>query len=182
MPPIFGAVALAAVAILLFCCCKRRCKPGLSQKKSHKPAKTENIYAEPGDIDSKLSVKSKRPSKSTYSTASSRTVSSRDLALSSVYGVHRDPGIRPPPYTLHPYSPPPYSISGSVKDVTYMSLPLPSYTNPEYGTLGVHRSSVYSPSVMSGSTVASRASKARSTKSSARSVRSSKSASSNYRA
>lgn len=34
-----------------------------------------------------------------------------------------------------PMNPPPYSISGSNKDVTYMTLPPPTYTNPGYGTV-----------------------------------------------
>jgi hypothetical protein len=42
--------------------------------------------------------------------------------------------VKLPPYSP-PVNPPAYSVCGSIKDETYLSLLPPSYTNPGYETL-----------------------------------------------
>ncbi|XP_060601690.1 uncharacterized protein LOC132754950 [Ruditapes philippinarum] len=166
LPPIFGAIVLVVLALLLLFLCRRKCLPVISKKKPTKHPKTENIYAQPDDIwSTKSSLKSKRSSVSTYSSSvSSRSSAGRALAFhSNAHAVPGDIGVRPPPYSPYVgYSPPPYSVSGSVKDVMYMSMPVPAYHNPDYESLSVHMPSNSGRSVRSGS----RSSKAGSTKSS----------------
>lgn len=56
----------------------------------------------------------------------------------NIYATPGDPSVKLPPYSDLPMNPPVYTVTGSEKDVTYMSLPPPSYTNPGYETLKVH--------------------------------------------
>ncbi|XP_045164712.2 neurogenic locus notch homolog protein 4-like [Mercenaria mercenaria] len=56
----------------------------------------------------------------------------------NIYATPGDISVKLPPYSNLPMNPPPYTITGSEKDVTYMSIAPPSYTNPGYETLKVH--------------------------------------------
>ncbi|XP_060591236.1 uncharacterized protein LOC132746175 [Ruditapes philippinarum] len=56
----------------------------------------------------------------------------------NIYATPCDIDIKLPAYSDLPMNPPAYSITGSEKDVEYMSVAPPSYTNPGYETLKVH--------------------------------------------
>ncbi|XP_045164711.2 uncharacterized protein LOC123528779 [Mercenaria mercenaria] len=179
--PIFCAILLIILALVVFFC-RRKCHINLPKKKSLGHEAAKNVYLKPNDSCSKKSShKSKRPSVSTYSSSvSSRSLTGKALSFHrNMYAVPDDIGIRPPPYMAHPgYSPPPYSISGSVKDVTYMPLPLPAYHSPEYEFLSARTPSVFGGSVRSGSTMSTKSSR----NSTAGSVKSSKSRKSSFKA
>lgn len=93
--PIIGGLALVAVALVLFLCCRRH--KAKAADRTAPPAYDNNIYSLPGDISSK-----------------------------------------PPVYEDLPMNPPAYSVTGKEKEVAYLAVAPPSYTNPGYETLKVH--------------------------------------------
>lgn len=56
----------------------------------------------------------------------------------NIYATPGDIDIKLPAYSDLPMNPPAYSVTGSEKDVAYMSIAPPSYSNPGYETLRVH--------------------------------------------
>lgn len=142
LPPVVGAFLIVLVALVFLYCCRRHIKSRLCLKSPTKaegtspPSYSSGIYAAPDDYDNiKPKQKKRKPSVSSGNTQ--KPLSAKEALVYHNYGYSHTGSVilDPPPYS---HLPPAYSVSGSIKDVLYVSMPAQAYTNPGYETMSVH--------------------------------------------
>lgn len=57
----------------------------------------------------------------------------------NIYSLPGDISSKPPVYGDLPMNPPAYSVTGKEKEVAYLAVAPPSYNNPGYDSLNVHK-------------------------------------------